>query len=148
MYFFKSGTFLGLRAYSLYSRSTLRTVSTLMFGQILSRISVAGIKGFLVLSFLIIRLVVFDTTDFLPLVSSFGLYFNAFLIIFAEQPNQLCTSLYVFPSNINFFYQFTCFIGAVLCATHFFKKKKNYHSKIIHIIKKHCNLKILLLLLL
>lgn len=116
--FFNSGTFLGLRAYRWFSRDALRTVSTLTDGQTLSLISVAGTNGFLMLIFFIIRLIVCDTTDFLPLVSTLVSYTKAFLIIFAEQPNKLRKSLYVFPSDINFFYQTSGFFTTVLSSAH------------------------------
>ncbi|CAI9615913.1 unnamed protein product, partial [Staurois parvus] len=45
---------------------------------------------------------------FLPLLSGFGCHFKAFAIILAEQPIIFCTSLYVFPSPINFLIKVRC----------------------------------------
>ncbi|CAI9594353.1 unnamed protein product, partial [Staurois parvus] len=46
--------------------------------------------------------------SFLPRLSGFGCHFKAFAIILAEQPIIFCTSLYVFPSPINFFIKVRC----------------------------------------
>ncbi|CAI9597781.1 unnamed protein product, partial [Staurois parvus] len=45
---------------------------------------------------------------FLPRLSGFGCHFKAFAIILAEQPIIVCTSLYVFPSQINFLIKVRC----------------------------------------
>ncbi|CAI9594302.1 unnamed protein product, partial [Staurois parvus] len=45
---------------------------------------------------------------FLPRLSGFGCHFKAFAIILAEQPIIFCTSLYVFPSLINFLIKVCC----------------------------------------
>ena len=46
--------------------------------------------------------------NFLPYVSGFCCHFKAFEIILAEHPVICCTSLYVFPSPINFLIKLRC----------------------------------------
>ena len=119
--FFKSGTFLGLRAYRLFSRNTLRTVSTLTDGQTLSLISVAGTKGFLVLTFFIIRLVVCDITDFLPRDSTFSSYHIS--NNFCRTTQQILVVFVSFSFRYKLFYQTTGFFTTMLSSSHFSKKK-------------------------
>ncbi len=102
LFIFLQWVFGGLLADSLASHRHLLTVTVLTGNFKLSLITLELIIGWVFAILAILRSIRMVVFRFLPHLSSFGCHFKAFDIILAEQPIIFCTSLYVFPSLINF----------------------------------------------
>lgn len=107
-FFLNSGTLWGLLVHRLASHKCLLTVTVLTGNSRLSLTSLELIIGWVFAILAIdrsIRTVVFR---FLPRLSGFAFHLKPLEIILAEQPMIFCTSLYVFPSLINFLIRLRC----------------------------------------
>ena len=98
---------MGLLADNLASHRRLLTV-TVLTGNFRSLIALELITGWVFATLAILRSIRMVVFRFLPRLSGFDCQFKALEIILAEQPIIFCTSLYVFPSPINFLIKVCC----------------------------------------